>query len=240
MVFDPSTGAYVPVIYMLMTHKNQELYWQVFNQVKVLTKSKMNVMTYTSDFERAEMNTLEMIFGGPGKGKHVGCLFHIKQAWLKYLKEKCNLAQSPSLEGAMAMDVGGIDLLCILPRNEVVKFGIPYVCWTIETGTGLAEWEKAGYDKFWEYFVKQWVPIMSSWNVREDDGSLVPNVNRTNNALERYNRRMGKKFLKKPSLIEFVVEEESRFQAEKLQDIRIGRCREAIRPTVWVAKIEEC
>ena len=40
MVFNPSTNAYVyvPVIYTLMTHKFEELYMQVINEVKVLTK----------------------------------------------------------------------------------------------------------------------------------------------------------------------------------------------------------
>jgi hypothetical protein len=65
MVFDPSTSSYVPVIYMLMRHKCTELYWHVFNQVKVSTKNKMKVCTNICDFERAEMNTLEYHLGGP-------------------------------------------------------------------------------------------------------------------------------------------------------------------------------
>ena len=42
MVFDPSTSH----VYALMTHKVQELYWQVFNQVFFMTKWKMQVRTY--------------------------------------------------------------------------------------------------------------------------------------------------------------------------------------------------
>ena len=46
--------------------------------------------------------------------------------------------------------------------------------------------------------------------------------NRTNNALEAYNRVYGEKFPKKPSLIEYaeVTEEESRAVEEKLHDVR--------------------
>ena len=40
MVFDPSRRSYVPVIYTLMMHMCTELYWQVFNQFKVLTQNK--------------------------------------------------------------------------------------------------------------------------------------------------------------------------------------------------------
>ncbi len=81
MVFDPSTSHYVPVIYALMMHKCQELYWQGFNQVFFLTKWKMRVCTFTSDFERAMMNMMELLYGkNVGSGKHIGCFFHLKQA----------------------------------------------------------------------------------------------------------------------------------------------------------------
>ncbi len=38
MVFNPSTSAYIPVIYTLMTHKFNKLYMHVINKDKVLTK----------------------------------------------------------------------------------------------------------------------------------------------------------------------------------------------------------
>jgi hypothetical protein len=84
MVFDNQTSCYVLVVYTLMTHKYTLIYYQVFVQLKTITKNKMKVCTFTSDFERAEMNMLEAIFG---EGKHIGCLFQWKQAIFKYLKE---------------------------------------------------------------------------------------------------------------------------------------------------------
>jgi hypothetical protein len=44
-------------------------------QLKILTKSKMKVRTYTSDFERAEMNMLEVHFP---EGTHAGCFFSLE------------------------------------------------------------------------------------------------------------------------------------------------------------------
>jgi hypothetical protein len=70
MVFDPSTSHYLPVIYALMTHKVQELYWQMFNQLIVLTKWKMQVRTFTSDF-------------GTGYDEHAGTSFRGKCWWRK-------------------------------------------------------------------------------------------------------------------------------------------------------------
>ena len=44
MVFDHSTSHYLPVIYALMMHKVQELYWQRFNQLFFLTKWKLQLL----------------------------------------------------------------------------------------------------------------------------------------------------------------------------------------------------
>ncbi len=38
MVFNPSTSAYVPVIYALMTHNFEKFYMHRINKVKVLTE----------------------------------------------------------------------------------------------------------------------------------------------------------------------------------------------------------
>jgi hypothetical protein len=97
VLFDNQTSCYVPVVYTLMTHKYTLLYYQVFTQLKIITKNKMKVCTYTSDFERAEMNMLEALFG---KGKHVGCSFHWNQAIFEYLEEKRDLGNCPKLEAS--------------------------------------------------------------------------------------------------------------------------------------------
>jgi hypothetical protein len=75
--------------------------------------------------------------------------------------------------------------------------------------------------------------------VRQDDGSILPMVNRTNNALECYNKTFNCLFDKQPTLIQFVqiVEKETRFQAEKLQDIWAGKHLEVHRESVWVPEI---
>jgi hypothetical protein len=90
MVFDNQTSCYVLVVFTLMTHKYTLLYYQVFTQLKTITKNKIKVRIFTSNFERAEMNMLEALFGN---GKHVGCLFHWKQAIFKYLKRQMRLGE---------------------------------------------------------------------------------------------------------------------------------------------------
>ena len=67
--------------------------------------------------------------------------------------------------------------------------------------------------------------FIKTWNIHYDDGSHLDIQNRTNNALERYNRSLNDKFsTPHPSPIEFVttMEEESRLQEKRLNDIRCG------------------
>jgi hypothetical protein len=89
------------------------------------------------------------------------------------------------------------------------------------------------------------MPILCRWNISQmegPEGTFFDVVNRTNNGLEQYNRHFNGLFNKRPSLLEFVqiVEKESRFQDQKLNDIRYGRrkeveCEEQTIPVVPVA-----
>jgi hypothetical protein len=125
------------------------------------------------------MNMLELHFGkNAGGGKHVGCFFHLKQAWRKYLIEKCGLGLSSLLGPLMAM--GGLDLLCVIPHKKIDSIGIPFLCLTLE-GT-VTELEKMSMDNFWTYFQKQWLRITNSWNICEEDGQFLQMMNRINNA----------------------------------------------------------
>ena len=148
-----------------MTHKCEELYSQVFAQIVILTGKKIKCLTYTSDFEHGLMNQLAEHLGNYG-GFHVVCLFHFKQAIRKYIIEKCGLGLSQVLPEAMALR--GLDILCILTRDEVEEIGIPYIHSLLELG--IPEWEKKALNEiFWPYFMQQWIPIIMSWNLMSDE-----------------------------------------------------------------------
>jgi hypothetical protein len=218
MVHDQQTGKYVPVITILMTHFNQYLYWEALTRVVVLSDWKLDVGSYTTDFERAVMNECAQHFP---EGVHIGCFFHLKQAVRKHMLEK--LKFNGDVITAF-METGAFDLLTILPHDEVESYGIDYLRSIFEPDDLSVE-EKARWVEFWNYYGRQWSPILDSWNICDADGDVKAFVNRTNNALERYNRRFNDLFHKKPSLIEFVqiLEEESRKQAAELEDIRKSR-----------------
>ena len=175
------------------------MYWHAFNQVVVVSNWKIKVGTYTSDFEKGMMNQLKIQFGrGDDGGTHVGCLFHLKQAWRRYLVKKLRMD-----EGSVttAMKIGSLDLLSVIPREEVVEYGIPFLRSVLEAGKEpktVALW-----DKFWEYFHNTWISMLESWNICIGDDEYIDLVNRTNNGLERYNRKFNGLFPKKPSLITY-------------------------------------
>ena len=90
---------------------------------------------------------------------------------------------------------------------------------------GLSNELIAQWDQLWAYFDRQWMPILDSWNMCEEDGTMKDVVNRTNNGLERYNLRYNGIFPSKPNLVTYVtkLEEESRWQYGRLESIRQGK-----------------
>ena len=130
---------------------------------------------------------------------------------------------------------GNLDLLCVIPREEVGTKGIRFLRKKLEKGKQkLSKKEREGYDTFWKYFEKQWLPIVEKWNICEKDGDYFDMVNRTNNGLESYNRHVNQLFPTRPTLIAFVqvIEGESRHQAQILSDIRTGKIAEPSRKHV--------
>ena len=216
MVYDRTRSAYVPVVYTLMTHKTQVLYWHALASIVVLSNWKLAARSFTTDFEKALINAAKTQFP---EGFHVGCLFHLKQAWRRHLIVKLGFLAA---QIKLAMEVGTLDLLCIIPQDEVEEFGIPYVRSVIEED--LDEDEVAKWDEFWVYFKHQWIPILDSWNISDENGEYKNIMNRTNNGLESYNKQINALFTHTPSLLEFcaVMEQESRRVARRLQDIDSG------------------
>ena len=92
--FDGSTNKYMPILYILMTHKTEEHYWHAFSEVFVISNLKINVHSYTNNFERAIINSaLHQFF----EGFHIGCLFHLKQSWRSYLISKRGFVEAETV-----------------------------------------------------------------------------------------------------------------------------------------------
>jgi hypothetical protein len=66
------------------------------------------------------------------------------------------------------MKVGGLDILCVLPRCKVLKYGIPFIRSIIEYDIPM--WELEKWTVFWKYIQRQWMPILASRNICKDNG----------------------------------------------------------------------
>ena len=126
MVFDRATYLYVPVMYVLMTNKNEDSYWYAFASVISCSDWRINVRNIHADFETALTNAAEKQFP---EADVIGCLFHWKQAIRRYLISKLGFLKE---EIGYAMKQGVLDLLTIIPMDEVENTGIPFVRSLIE------------------------------------------------------------------------------------------------------------
>ena len=115
-----------------------------------------------------------------------GCLFHWKQAILRKLKD-LRFTNKDVPYRMVSRSV--LDVLTVIPRAEVSTHGIAYVK-SIVTDMKLSECDNVKMDKFWEYFEKTWLPIVKTWNVRDEFDEYVRVLARTNNGLECYNKQM--------------------------------------------------
>ena len=220
MVYDEQTDLYVPILYILMTAKTQILYYQALHYVICVSDWKLDPFSVTCDFEKALLSAVGEQFRGNTRIN--GCLFHWKQALRRKMK-KLNIEDQYV---SMAMHKNVIDVLTVIPRDEIVRKGIPYVRSILdqEDVEGREKW-----NSFWDYFTKFWCSSMDfieTWNIIDRNEEYYDLQNRTNNALERYNRRLNDVFpTAHPSLLLFVqtIEIEARYQFQRKQDATMGR-----------------
>lgn len=138
----------------------------------------------------------------------IGVLFSTQKSYRKKLTKN-----RISPENAQII-LSKIELLTVLPINEI-NLGIDYIK-TLTT-------EQPELSAFWNYFTRTWLQRFNPalWNL-----SNLGDVNmagRTNNSLERYNRRLGEHFSNAhPNLCAFVsvIKNEFQYYSEKCSEIR--------------------
>ena len=100
---------------------------------------------------------------------------------------------------------GLINILLTIPIEDIEPKGIPYVRQHFDEGV-----HRAKFDIFWKYFVKTWMLSYdpNDWNVHgivTDESSTSRLINRTNNPLERFNRKLNEAFpTAHPSVVLYV------------------------------------
>ncbi|KAF1740856.1 hypothetical protein MXB_4111 [Myxobolus squamalis] len=206
MAFDAGTDLYVPCAYILLTSRCEDAYTNAFHEMIVLMKYRWMPRAITVDFKLALMSAVQQEFTD---SVIVGCYFHMKRAIVRKLRKLTLEAEeiwrlAADLEILTLVSITDIDLAIryIRERNPVPA-------------------DKA--DVFWTYFAKTWINRFppETWNISEHSKSLI--VGRTNNALERYNRRIGDAFINAhPNIASFVtlIRAEFEYYASRCHIIR--------------------
>jgi hypothetical protein len=222
MAHDKSTSMYVPTFYVLMQTKKEVAYKHAFRMCAAATDDTMDIITATCDFERGMINALKDKFKKP----IIGCEFHWKQAIRRKLLE---LNVSREKISTLVDATGLLNLLTVIPIDEIENKGIPYIREHFNEGQ-----DKPKFDTFWKYFVSTWMTQYNpeDWNVHgrnnvdaTSDGFIL---NRTNNPLERFNRKLNGCFPNRhPTVVQFVmgIKKLSLSYVQELSNIRRGHSR---------------
>ena len=200
-----------------MTNKSQKMYRNALEWVFKLSGRRINPKTVTCDFEQALMNAVAGIFPF---SKIIGCFFHWKQAIRRKLASLKMTNEKEIIDRAMVKN--SMDILTVIPVNEIKKKGISFVKDNLKDAI-LEDNDSEKMDKFWNYFEKYWMSsqkMIDSWNISNFKGNKNV-LKRTNNGLERYNLTMKKLFKSgTPSFAQFVntMRQESEDQQKKAEN----------------------
>ncbi|KAE9026238.1 hypothetical protein PR001_g12245 [Phytophthora rubi] len=147
----------------------------IIKNLIIVSNRRLESRDVTCDFELALINAVINQFP---RANVVDCLFHWKQALHRKMldlgisREKIFYVMKP----------GKLDVLTIIPADEVLDKGLRYVRSIIDDSGAKTKW-----NTFWKHFVRQWTKRydMSLWNVSQMRRNNVSMVNRTNNPLEK-------------------------------------------------------
>ena len=144
----------------------------------------------------------------------------------------------------VAMLPNSMEILTATLKDETMTKGIPCVQHVIKEETNecnkfiidsekkdkeFEKYDEKTWNEFWKYFAKFWLSsddFVSKWNTCDENNKCKISQNRTNNALERYNRVLNETFGDShPSLIKFVttLEKEELYKVQEVEEIKCGK-----------------
>jgi len=213
MGFDDETELYVPVLHILMENSSHWSYWHALHLAVVASGCRLSPSSITVDFESALISACREQFP---EARLNGCLFHFKQAVRRRLVK---LAISAD-EISRAMQPECLDVLTLTSWEHIEQA-------IIALRERIGETDSSKWDEFYYYFRATWLKKIpfDVWNISSAKEMNVDIVNRTNNALECYNRVLGEKFsAAHPNVFSFIdtIREMSKLLVAKLSDKR--RC----------------
>ena len=132
------------------------------------------------DFEKGLINAAKNQFR---KAKLFGCLFH----WMQSIR-RCMISLGVKKDQVSYSTTKNVlDILTMIPKNEIVKKGAPHAKHDIES-MGLTSEDRQKWSTFWTCFSKFWLSssfFIGLWNIADNNDEENEIHSRVNNGLER-------------------------------------------------------
>jgi len=175
MAYDRISGYFIPALFILCSGKSEELYVRLFREILQIVGSQWKPVSIGVDFEKGLINAVRYFFEN---SIIIGCLFHFKQAlFRKILKLGLKKPGTNWFEVLKSMTAIALEEIVDLPESLS----------RIQSCLG-PEWIP-----FFNYFHNTWTKLYPAtlWNINYLKSSLDQSfICRTNNRLERYNRKL--------------------------------------------------
>jgi hypothetical protein len=183
-VHDAASRVFIPVFYTLTTNRTATAYARMFRCIADAMGQAPRPAQVVVDFQQALIDSVGVSYPD---ARVIGCFFHWKQA----IKRRMVALHLPAPEISIAMEVGVLDMLTVVPPAEVDPLGLAFVQRRIgercrEDGV---HYSSERWSTFWAYFRRTWLRLfpVNVWNVHAMNLQVV---SRTNNPLERFNREL--------------------------------------------------
>lgn len=152
MVHDQASGCFVPVFYVLTTHRTMDTYTALYFCIQQASDRLLEPAEVVCDFERALIDAVGDQFPN---ADIIGCLFHFKQA----VRRKMKSIGISNRAAGIAMAPGVLDMLTVVPIEQVEVGGISWVKRQVKErcrNDGVA-YVRSKWNIFWSYFKRTWL-----------------------------------------------------------------------------------
>ena len=176
-----------------------------------MTETKLNPDTITTDFEAGLIQACKEHFP---EVHLIGCLFYFKQA----LRRKMQKLRIKLEEISRAMNEKHFNVLTVTAKKDISKK-------IKKIRKEVNKTEKKKWNKFYQYFNKIWMKddMFDIWNVSNTLSKNVDIQNRTNNALENFNKQLNGEFgFAHPNIFNF-INTIKRISIEKFRELNDRR-----------------
>jgi hypothetical protein len=227
MIYSDLASMFVPIMYGLLEGKHSYQYDDFLIGIEQVLEQKLDVHCVSCDFEIGIINTCKGRYiineDHWPKAVIVGCFFHWKQAVKRHLQD----LKLPTDQVLGALESGMVDVLTIVKEDEI-ESTILYLTEVIKNRFNPNEQDQRKWIIYFKYFRNTWIKgafKFADWNISALTGADAIQ-NRTNNALERYNRELNSMIKNNPSIAEFITQllVSAKQKLTKYRDGQSGRC----------------